>query len=62
MKPMTDEELLNFVEQKLFYEMLLGCETGDDLGYKRYGLIDDWYVSFRADTISRLLDMAKGNK
>ena len=58
---MTDEELLDRVEQILISQMLSGCETEDHLGYKGYTLIGSWSVSFRADTISRLLDMARGN-
>ncbi len=54
---MNDQELLEFVEQRLFYKMFSGCEIHDHLGMK----VDPtpWSVSFRADTISRLLDLAK---
>ncbi len=55
---MTDEELLNFVEQKLFLEMLEGCEMDEYLGNP----LDPapWAVALRADTLNRLLDIARG--
>lgn len=56
---MTDKELLDHVEQVLISQMLNGCEIEDHLGYKGYTMIGSWSVSFRADIISRLLDMAK---
>ena len=54
---MDDKELLDFVEQKLFYAMLNGVATLDHLGYTEFEA-GSWSVSFRADQIARLLDMA----
>lgn len=55
---MTDEELIAMIEAKVFNEMFKGCEIADRLGQK----IDagSWSVRFRADTLCRLIDMAKG--
>lgn len=58
---MTDEELLEYVEAKIIEKMLDGCELDDHLGSEDYN-VGSWSVAFRADTISRLIDMAKGNK
>ena len=58
---MTDEELLDFVETKTIETMLRGCELDDHLSNKKYDA-GSWSVAFRADIISRLIDMAKGNK
>lgn len=56
---MTDKELLDFVEQRLFERMLEGCAMCDHLG-SPYEL-GVWSVSFSAGIIARLLDMAKEN-
>ncbi len=58
---MNDEELLNYVEAKVIEKMLDGCEIDDHLGYKKYD-VGAWSVSFRADTLSRLIDMARKSK
>ena len=57
-KAMTDKELLNFVEQKLFHVMIEGAACHDHLGYTDFAP-GSWAVSFRADEIARLLDLAK---
>lgn len=60
---MTDKELLDFVEQRMFAMMLEGCRMNDHLD-KPNGTPADigaWSVSFRVDIIARLLDMAKEN-
>ena len=54
---MNDQELLEFVETKLFEKMFNGCETDSHLGRKPDPA--PWSVSFRADTVSRLLDLAR---
>jgi hypothetical protein len=56
---MNDKELLDFVEQEMFYAMLGGVAVLDHLGYTDFEA-GSWSVSFRADQIARLLDMAKG--
>lgn len=58
---MTDEELLDYVEAKTFEEMLDGCEIDDHLGEK-VCYTGAWAVTFRADTICRLIDMAREAK
>lgn len=58
---MTDAELLEYAETKTIEAMLSGCELDDHLGGKDYDA-GSWSVTFRAETISRLIDMAKGNK
>lgn len=55
---MTDEELLDFVETRIIYKMLNGCELDDHFGNRKYD-VGSWSVSFRADILSRLVDMAK---
>lgn len=55
---MNDKELLEWVEARLILQMLDGCAVEEHLGYKQYNP-DSWAVSIRADTLSRLLDMAK---
>jgi hypothetical protein len=55
---MTDHELLEFVETRLIHDMLHGCTIDDHLGERKHDP-GSWSVRFRADTISRLLDMAK---
>jgi hypothetical protein len=57
---MDDKELLEFVEQRMFYVMLEGCLMNDHLGVS-YD-VGVWTVGFRSDTIARLLDMAKEKK
>lgn len=57
---MNDEELLDYVEAKVIEKMLDGCEIDDHLGNKEYK-VGSWAVTFRADTISRLIDMARKN-
>lgn len=54
---MNDQELLDFVEQHLFDKMFSGCEIDDHLGDTPDPA--PWAVAFRADTVSRLLDLAK---
>jgi hypothetical protein len=54
---MNDEELLDFVEQRMFDVMLEGCLMNDHLSTS-YG-VGVWAASFRVDIIARLLDMAK---
>ena len=56
---MDDKELLDFVEQELFYAMLGGVATLDHLGYTEFKS-GSWQVSLRADEVARLLDMARG--
>jgi hypothetical protein len=55
---MTDEELLQHLETKVIEVMLNGCETDDHLGKKPYN-VGGWTVTLRADTVSRLIDMAR---
>jgi hypothetical protein len=55
---MTDKELLEYVEAKVIYKMFDGCVVDDHLGAKND--VGSWSVSFRADIVSRLIDMAKG--
>ena len=55
---MNDQELLEYVETKVIEKMLDGCEIDDHLGCKKYDA-GSWSVNFRADTLSRLIDMAK---
>lgn len=57
---MNDQELLEYVEAMVFYKMLEGCELDDHLGNKEYN-VGAWCVNLRADTLSRLIDLAKGN-
>ena len=60
---MTDEELLQYVEAKIIEKMLDGCEIDDHLGNtEAHYDVGSWSVSFRADTISRLIDMAREAK
>jgi hypothetical protein len=55
---MNDQELLEYVETKVIEKMLDGCYIDTHLGNKKYDA-GSWSVSFRADTLSRLIDMAK---
>jgi hypothetical protein len=57
---MTNEELIAIMEERVFYVMFDGCVIDDHLGQK----IDagSWSVSLRADTLCRLIDMAKESK
>lgn len=55
---MDDKELLDYVEQELFYKMIDGAATRDHLGYTDYAA-GSWAVTLRADEVARLLDMAK---
>ena len=55
---MNDEQLLDFVEQKLMLKMFEGCVIDDHLGCKKHD-VNSWAVSLRADQLSRLLDMAR---
>ena len=55
---MTDEELLDAVEAKVYWEMIRGCEVDDHLGRKSYDT-GSWTVTLRADLMSRLIDLAK---
>jgi len=54
---MNDKELIAYVEQKMFRAMFEGCLMDDHLGDKINPA--PWGVTFRADAIARLLDMAK---
>ena len=58
---MTDEELLDYMEAITIEEMLDGCEIDDHLKEKVYrtGI---WGVTFRAEFICRLIDMARESK
>jgi hypothetical protein len=56
---MTDQELIEYMETKVIREMLEGCEMDDHLRHKNYD-VNSWSVSFRADMLSRLIDLAKG--
>ena len=58
---MTDQELLEYVETHTIEKMLNGCEIDDHLGYEEHEP-GNWAVTFRADIISRLIDMAKQNQ
>ena len=58
---MNDQEFLEFVERTTFEAMMEAVLLEDFYGYKTYkpGL---WPVSFSANEIGRLLDMAIANK
>ena len=56
---MTDEELLAMVEARVLFAMLEGCMMDDHLGRKVFDP-GPWVVTLRADQISRLIDMARG--
>jgi len=58
---MDDQELLDYVEQKIFCKMIEGCDILDHLGHKKFDS-GCWSVSMRADEVARLLDMAKMTK
>jgi hypothetical protein len=58
---MTDEELLDAIEAKVLLAMLQGCEMDDHLGRKVFDP-GSWVVTLRADQMSRLIDMARGDK
>lgn len=55
---MTDKELLESVEAKALFAMLHGCLIDDHLGRDEYD-VGSWFVSLRADQLSRLIDMAR---
>jgi hypothetical protein len=57
---MTDEELLAMAEARVIFAMLEGCMMDDHLGRKVFDP-GPWTVTLRADQISRLIDMARGN-
>ena len=57
---MTDEELLDAIEAKTLFAMLQGCAMDDHLGRKEYDPCP-WVVTLRADQMSRLIDLARGN-
>jgi hypothetical protein len=57
---MDDEELLEMVEMRVIFAMLQGCDMDDHLGRKVFDP-GPWVVTLRADQISRLIDMARGN-
>jgi hypothetical protein len=57
---MTDEELLAAVEARVLLAMLEGCMLYDHLGRKVYDP-GSWVATLRADHLSRLIDMARGN-
>jgi hypothetical protein len=57
---MTDEELLAMAEARVIFAMLEGCMLYDHLGRKVYAP-GSWVVTLRADQVSRLIDMARGN-
>ena len=56
---MTDEELLAMAEARVIFSMLEGCMMDDHLGRKVYAP-GSWVVTLRADQMSRLIDMARG--
>ena len=58
---MTDQELIEYMETKVIRKMLEGCEINDHLRRKNYD-VNSWSVSFRADMLSRLIDLAKGKE
>lgn len=58
---MTDKELLDQVEAAIIEKMLNGCLIMDHLG-ERHHDIGGWSISFRVDTVSRLIDIAKDKK
>lgn len=55
---MDDQELLEYVETKAFYQMMQGCEIDDHLKHRTYDT-GSWSVGLRVDTLCRLIDMAK---
>ena len=55
---MTDEELLEKMEARVWYAMLDGCWIYDHLGDMQCD-VGSWSVSLRADQLSRLIDMAR---
>jgi hypothetical protein len=55
---MTDKEFLEMIETKVHFVMLTGCEMDDHLGRTKYDTAS-WALSFRADDMCRLIDMAK---
>lgn len=55
---MNDQELLEYIDTKVFYQMMQGCEIDDHLGCTRYDT-GSWSVCLRADMMSRLIDLAK---
>ena len=55
---MTDKELLEFVERRIFAAMIGGCYIDTHLGNNTHDT-GSWVVSLRADVMSRLLDMAR---
>jgi hypothetical protein len=57
---MTDVELLAMVEARVIFSMLEGCMMEDHLGRKVYAP-GSWVVTLRADQMSRLIDLARGN-
>ena len=57
---MTDEELLDAIEAKTLFAMLQGCAMDDHLGRKEFDPAP-WVVTLRADQMSRLIDLARGN-
>ena len=57
---MNDQELIEYIETRVFKEMLEGCLMDDHLGHKTYHP-GSWSVNLRADTLGRLIDLAKGN-
>jgi len=56
---MTDQELIEYLETKAIFTMLDGCEIDDHLGHKRYD-VGSWSMGIRADHLSRLIDLARG--
>jgi hypothetical protein len=57
---MTDEELLAMAEARVIFAMIEGCMMDDHLGRKVFDP-GPWSVTLRADQVSRLIDMARGN-
>lgn len=57
---MTDKELIDAVEAKVILTMLQGCAMDDHLGRKVFDPAP-WVVTLRADHMSRLIDIARGN-
>jgi hypothetical protein len=55
---MTDEELLDRLEWRLFDTMFEGCLLDNHLGRNHYD-VGAWGVRMRADELSRLIDLAR---
>jgi hypothetical protein len=58
---MSDDELLDRLEHRLFDTMFEGCLMDNHLGRTAH-YPGEWSVSMRADQLSRLIDMARREK